>query len=522
VPGTFKEGLPLYSIDDVAKHATLETGIWVYYKNGVYDITEFVRQHPGGTERIMMAAGRSIEPFWRLYAQHHNPHVYEILEEWRIGNLDAPVSPVAAEETHELFRHEPSRSPLLRVLTERPFNAEPPPAILTHMFVTPIEVFFVRNHLPVPSIDVAAYRLELRTFDGTRRVEITLDELKSKFQKHVIIATIQCGGNRRDEFSTFRKAQGLAWGQTGISTATWGGVLLRDVLEEYQLWNDLDFPAKHVHLIGLDNDGNGTHFAASIPIYKLRNSTGDVLLAYEMNGVPLPIDHGFPLRAIVPGTVGARNVKWLGSVVLAPHEVQSHWQTKDYRILSPGKDLQSATDADYQQALAIQDMPVTSAICSPSPGTVFPADTTSIDLAGFAFAGGGRRIARVDVSTDGGNTWVTASLINSPRDDPSFIHPDDFPDNISEEALHRYTSALEAEESDFFSGRTWHWALWSVDAPVAWDPQTNEALIYVKAVDEGYNTQPRDSSAVWNARGLLNTSWHSIRVKRQAPPTPAP
>ena len=516
-PGLVIEGLPTYTAEEVARHNSLETGVWVTYKRGVYDITEFVRMHPGGTDRIMMAAGRSIEPFWNFYAQHQNPQVYQILEEQRIGNLEAPTpgSAGSAADVNDPFANEPPRGPIFRVLSQKPFNAEPPPSLLAGMLVTPNDLFFIRNHLPVPAVgDAAAYRLELRTEDGSHVVRVSLEDLKRKFRKHVFLSTLQCAGNRREEMSSFREVQGLSWGHTAISTATWGGVLLRDLLEHYRMTDDLGFRLKHVHFIGMDNDGLGVHYAASIPASKALSEYGDVLLAWEMNGSELPRDHGFPLRVIVPGYVGARNVKWLKEIVLSDHEVESHWQKKDYKILAPGRDWQNATESDYKHAVAIHDMPITSAICVPAAGAVLDAAAGEIEMTGFAFSGGGRRISRVDVSSDGGRTWISASIVHSVRDDPNFIHPEDFEGALSPEARRRFEAALQAEESDFFSGRTWHWALWSARVPVEWDEEArkNGCQLIVKAIDESYNAQPRDVGDIWNVRGLLNSSWHGIRV----------
>ena len=85
--GKLKTGLPTYSLADVAKHKTKESRIWVRYKNGVYDITDYIAHHPGGSSKIILAAGGSLEPFWNLYAQHKTEEVFEIIEGFRIGNI---------------------------------------------------------------------------------------------------------------------------------------------------------------------------------------------------------------------------------------------------------------------------------------------------------------------------------------------------------------------------------------------------------------------------------------------------
>ena len=166
VPGQELPSLPYYSKDDVTRHTSREAGgIWVVYKSGVYDITQFVDEHPGGSERIMMAAGGSIEPYWMLYAVHNNPEVWEVLESKRIGNLraeDREFFSVKVPEAGEgPYANDPSRHPALIVLSNTPFNAEPPRALLGSSFITPTAVFFTRNHLPVPDVDPSTYSLEI-------------------------------------------------------------------------------------------------------------------------------------------------------------------------------------------------------------------------------------------------------------------------------------------------------------------------------------------------------------------------
>ena len=127
-----------------------------------------------------------------------------------------------------------------------------------------------------------------------------------------------------------------------------------------------------------------------------------------MNDKDIPIDHGFPLRLIAPGVLGARNVKWLARIVLSDEESQSHWQRKDYKSFSPNVDWDNV---DFDSAPSIQEMPIQSAICEPKEGqTVKVSDRETIEVNGYAWSGGGRKVIRVDVSGDGGHNWVTAQL----------------------------------------------------------------------------------------------------------------
>ena len=116
---------------------------------------------------------------------------------------------------------------------------------------------------------------------------------------------------------------------------------------------------EHIHFEGYDKDMENNSYGSSIPITKGLDLHGDVLLAYKMNGEDIPRDHGYPVRVIVPGTVGARNVKWLRRILVAKEESPSFWQQKDYKGFSPSVDY---TNADYKTADSIQDLPVQSQI----------------------------------------------------------------------------------------------------------------------------------------------------------------
>lgn len=113
-----------------------EKGVWVTFRQGVYDVTKFVSEHPGG-DQILLAAGSSVEPFWLLYAVHKNPHVLEILESMRIGNLSLEDSKEAIKDMSDPYSNDPIRHSVLKPATVKPFNAEPPPELLVQSFLTP-------------------------------------------------------------------------------------------------------------------------------------------------------------------------------------------------------------------------------------------------------------------------------------------------------------------------------------------------------------------------------------------------
>ncbi|KAF4678005.1 hypothetical protein FOL47_006954 [Perkinsus chesapeaki] len=412
------KGLKTYKAEEVRKHNAEGQSVWVTYKEGVYDITNFVNEHPGGKEKILMAAGGAVDDFWKLYRQHLQlPEISHMLEEMRIGNLDpedyANAHRHSDKKEDDPFKFDPEdRHPALQFRSQQPCNAESPPELLVDAFDTPSSLFFVRNHFPVPPPP----EREVVRFEGgglAKPVEITVEELKSKFEQHTVHAVIQCAGNRRSEFNKQLEGKppvkGLSWTLGAISNGCWRGPLLRDVVE--YIYGDVPediATSGHVHFWGRDGDGE-SNYGASVPAGKVFSKTGDVILALEMNGEPLSVDHGWPVRVVVPGTAGARNVKWLSRISLEKEESPSFWQRNDYKFL------QEHTDAEEAQAL--QTMPVTSAICHPKDGATVQLDEHGEFVCkGYAYSGGGRRIKEVDVSVDGGTTWSSAVLEEDPDD----------------------------------------------------------------------------------------------------------
>jgi sulfite oxidase len=312
---------------------------------------------------------------------------------------------------------------------------------------------------------------------------LTLDDLKSKFQHHTVTATLQCAGNRRRELQRLAEIKGLSWDIGGISNAHWTGVRLCDVLAYCgidQATVDAE-GLKHVQFEGLDRDMT-TCYGSSIPISIALDPARDVILAFDMNGDTLPRDHGYPIRVVAPGIVGARNVKWLGRITVSADESPNHWQQRDYKSFPPQIDWSTV---DWSKAPAIQDMPIQSAICNWHSGAVHVvdrnADENELDVRGYAWSGGGRNVIRVDVSIDGGKTWNTADMNHG--------------------AEQEYNKA-------------WAWTLWKTKVAIPSDlvQHGGDLTIVCRAVDNAYNTQPEKLESVWNLRGVVNNAWHRISI----------
>src|SRR5215207_3016261 len=334
--------------------------------------------------------------------------------------------------------------------------------LLRKGFVTPKELFYVRNHGPTPEIDPASYRL---TVSGLveRSLELSLDEIKNEFPKEVVVAAIHCAGNRRDELMEVAGIPGeIPWNVGAIGNARWGGVRLREVLVPAEV----EAEARHAAFFGLDEpeEGDSPNFGGSIPIKKAMSP--DVLLAYEMNDEPLPLEHGFPLRVVVGGYVGARSVKWLSSITLQGAPSDNFFQRGSYKLFPPyvGEETE-----DAPEGLALGEISVNAAICTPQEGETVQEGPVLVQ--GYAIAGGERRIERVDLSTDGGQTWVGADLLEDGE------HP-------------------------------WAWRFW--EARLEIDPGPFQ--IVVRALDSASETQPQDPEGVWNFKGYVNNSWHRVNA----------
>ena len=474
---------PVYRRADVAQHVSAATGgVWVTYRDGVYDVTDFTANHPGGAEKLLLAAGKAVDAFWQLYPQHLNtPTAVAALAARRVGTLhpDDVAVEAAALSPDDPYAKDPRMHPALKLHARTPATAEPPLELLVHSYITPSDLWFVRSHHPVPACalpgaDGSAHRVTLLSSSGKQLLSLSVAELRDRFPAVNVTATLQCGGNRRNDMNGVRATAGIAWGQGAISTATWTGARLCDVMSAAGGVAD---SVQHVVFTGADG------MSASIPVRKAADPSGDVILAYAMNGQPIPPHHGAPLRAVVPGVVGVRSVKWLTSIQLSAEEAQGPWQRgMAYKAFPPGQTHIAATD-DVAALPSVQEQPVNSAIAFPAQGSTISVADGVVSLKGYAYSGGGRRIIRVDVSIDGGATWHTAGI------DPQ-------------------------AGGDQPSGRAWAWCLWEAHIGVdgARLKPGDDVVCVCKATDESMNGQPESVAPSWNLRGLNCNAWHKVTV----------
>lgn len=492
--------LPVYKLEDVAEHND-ESSLWFTFRGAVYDLTFFVNGHPGGTPRLLMAAGQDLEPYWEVYRQHFRGHVVAWMERHRIGSL-SPEDAVKARDFKfgDMYETDPIRDPNLLGCTQKPWCGEPRIELLTRDYFTPNELFYVRNHLAVPDIDEEDYCLIVKG-KGIKKHKFKLSDLK-KFPKHEVVTTLQCAGNRREDMHDDNHKIYIAphWVVGAMSCAKWGGVKIRDVLkhcgmdvDSYALGtkNPADENIHHVQFEGYDIDESGLCYGGSIPIDKAVDGLGDAIFAYEMNGQPLPRDHGYPVRAIAPGHAGARQCKWLHKVIVSDIESQKSWQQKSYRGFAP--DIDFETDLAHwppprlDQAPIVQEMPVQSLVCNPGQNTLIGAKGASdITLKGVSWSGGGRKIERVDVSIDGGKTWTAAELYKP----------------------------IEQRRN-----RHWAWTHFSKTLPLPEDVQRRlkkgEQVtldITSKAMNSDFNVQPETMEPYWNARGVCINHWYHVKT----------
>lgn len=365
------------------------------------------------------------------------------------------TSPLVGEDTQSTAKD-------LIFHTTEPRNGEPNLTQLVQSWITPVKHFYVRSHAPNPTIDINQFVL---TVEGKVKKPLTMSLAQlNRLTRRTITATLTCAGNRRTEFNQEGKVGGVQWEAGAIGNAQWSGFSLADVLKMAEVLEG----AKHVWFEGLDKIQRKESiipFGGSIPIEKamLGGDLPGTLLVDRMNGQALTPDHGYPLRTIVPGYVGARSVKWLGKIVVSDMPSPNHYLAHAYKVVK------STDPIDWTETGPIYRYPINGAIASPEPAaTIRPG---WLNVSGYVLPTGRpeSKIRRVEISTDDGLTWQPAKTIGQ--------------------------------------SSTFCWQLWKARIRVTRDTQS----LSLRALDSSGGFMPQ--SVPWNAKGYLQNSWYRLPVK---------
>jgi DMSO/TMAO reductase YedYZ molybdopterin-dependent catalytic subunit len=305
-------------------------------------------------------------------------------------------------------------------------------------WITPRDLHFVRSQNQAPAIDPDTYRLSIEGDAVGKPIELSLADLKA-LPSRSQVNWLECAGNSRVQYErvlgkAVDPAQ-LPWGQGAVSNAEWTGVSLSTVLD----MADISPDAVDVMPVGLDEQ----HVARPMPLEIARRP--ETMLAYAMNGDPLPPDNGFPVRAVVPGWIGTNSIKWVGQIIVSKQPLKVKWNTTSYALHGP----------DYPDDPALTFQPPKSVVALPWEASLKPGQQT---VRGFAWSPYGK-VAKVEYSFDGGKSWQSATLLepNQPLS----------------------------------------WVRWQF----AWNAEPGSYEISTRVTDEKGNTQP--DAVNWNSLGYL-------------------
>ena len=314
-------------------------------------------------------------------------------------------------------------------------------------YLTPAEHLFVRTHVYVPTVNASEWHLSVAG-EVAAPLTLTLEDVK-KLPPVTLVSVIECAGNGRGFYEP--SVPGMQWGNGAVGNVRWRGARLGDVLRRAGLKET----AKEILFDGADVPlGTMPDFQRSIPLKKALDP--NTLLAYELNGEPLPVKHGFPLRVVAPGWASDSWVKWLTSIRVLAQEHDGFWMKGAYR--HPGKPVAPGTAVPLDQMQPVTSLRVKSVIAAPVDGAQVKMGQP-LTIRGVAWGGDAGPVTAVDVSTDGGRTWKPA--------------------------------ALRADQRTAFGWRQWE---------LPWTPpQAAYYTILARARDAAGNTQPFDQE--WNPSG---------------------
>ena len=345
------------------------------------------------------------------------------------------------------------------VRSYRFLDLEAPVEFMTE-WITPVNHFFVRNHMFAPAkLDASTWKLTIGG-EVEKPVTLTLADLQ-KVPIHSVTNTMECAGNGRSLQSP--KVPGIQWGKGAVGNAKFSGPSLKVLLEKAGVKDT----GKHVMFRGLDEvPGKVPPFIRSIPIEKAIDA--DTLVATHMNGAPLTAHHGFPARVVTPGWAGAASCKWLTEITVLDKPAEGNFMSPGYRM--PNTPVKPGEAVKPEDTHSVTGLTVKSLIAGPSDGAKLRPGKQEIK--GVAWAGEAD-ITKVEISTDGGTSWNPAEL---GKDHAKYA-----------------------------------WRLWNY----AWKPaKSGDYVILSRATDSQGRVQP--DAAVWNPSGYLYNAYDQVKVYVQA------
>lgn len=381
------------------------------------------------------------------------------------SKMPGGLIPAAMADTSEAFGIDGKEG--LRILNDRPINAETPPHLLDDD-LTPAKYFFVRNNGIPPALDSIGdpgkWVLEIAGESCLKPKKYTLAELKKKFKHHSYALTLECGGNGRSEFDP--PAKGNQWSTGAVGCAQWTGVRLKDVLKDCGIADDavyIGYYGADAHLTG---DPSKQSISRGVPMSKALED--ESLIAWGFNGEDIPYQNGYPLRLVTGGWPASTSGKWLKKIVIR-NQVHNGAKMAAPSYSVPNRPVAPGTKVANEDMHTIESMPVKSLVTFPKSGITHPLKK-SLSCRGHAWAGD-LSVQKVDVSIDFGATWQSAD-VKKP---------------INRLAWQRWQATLKFPQPGYYE-------------------------VWVKATDSEGKSQPMIVPG-WNPKGYLNNACHRIAVQ---------
>ncbi|KAK4515935.1 histone H2B [Mucor velutinosus] len=431
------------------------------------------------------------------------PNVELLRQKHDLNFYRAPTGFIDAKDIGTPDAHV-SRDPNITRLTgKHPLNAETPiPLLMDHGFITPNSLHIVRNHGPVPQNQWDTHRI---TISGlvNKPITITMDDILH-LPSHTLPVTICCAGSRRKEQNMIKPSIGFSWGPGGIGTAYYTGVFLRDLIND--IAGGLKPEALHICMEGNDNTAKGG-YGTSITVNRAMSPEFDVLIAYKMNGEPLPYDHGYPVRCIVPGCIGGRSVKWLSKIEASTSVSQNPFQNADNKVFpSTVLSADQATEENWwtNPDYSVYDLNVNGVIAAPYHGSKIALDDLNkkVVITGFAYGGSNRKVTRCEITLDDGKTWNLAEITDKKPEGDRY-------------ASEHYGYDNSKYPESYNQTRYWTWVHWSIEVSVADLLGVQEFCL--RCWNETNSVMPKDLN--WSLMGMLNNCWYRVKLHLIREPT---